>query len=430
MSDDINRLAAENQRLKSALKELAVLNDISSAINSTMTPQEISRRIMKKVVTVLDAAEAAVHTFSLDDKNIKATTFVRGKIDSSSQEKARLNHTIIGWIAKNKKPLIINDARKDYRFRNSNVGDVSVKSLLAVPLSVKGRLIGSLTVFNSSREKGFIPDDIRLLAIIGSQAAQILENARLYQKELELHQIEGELDAARKTQESFLPSKIPTVEGFEIFGSSVAARHVGGDYYDFIPAVEGSLFFTLGDVSGKGMPAALLMSTLQGYARMMLNRKTILGVGQLLTELNQVACQMSMPTQFATMLAGKLTPGQNEIMIANGGHNFPIIVRANGAVEEVEFSSLLIGMFENTEYESSSVLINPGDLFVVASDGIEEAMDSKMNEFGLERFKELLHTSHKLSAIDIYKTIVDAVAIHRGDAEQSDDITLVVIKRL
>jgi len=429
MNDDLKKLQDENTRLKSAVKELAVINEISSVIDSTMTVEEISQRIMNKVVMAVKAGEAAVHTFSEGEGALSPNTFVRGKSESGPIGKARLDIRVAGWIAKNKKPLLINDFETDERFGGLDLTDNPVSSLLAVPLSAKGKLIGALTVFNSRKPSGFTTDDIRLLGIIGVQSAQIIENARLYQEELRLRQLEGEVDAARKIQIGFLPKKIPDLEDYDVFGGSHAAKETGGDYFDFMEFDRQHLIFTLGDVSGKGLPAALLMSTIQGQARLLVKRNLDLKPREILDELNLITCQLSGPTQFATMVVGEIIGEEKRVVLSNGGHNFPLVVRRDGKIEEITESSVLIGMFDEVSFQDVSINLEPGELIAIASDGIEEAFNAKQEDFGLDRFKDLLVEFRDSSAQNIYTEVIQAVTAFRGVAEQSDDITLVIIKR-
>ncbi len=429
MQEDIGRLEKENQRLKTAVKELAALNEISRVINSTMTVEEISEQIMKKVVNVVQAKEAAVHTFSEDSETLSPHTFVRGKLDTSTLTKSRFDIRVAGWIARHKKPLLIDNPAKDERFKGIDLTDNPVTSLLAVPLTVKGKLIGALTVFNSLKPSGFTDDDIRLLGIIGVQSAQIIENARLYQEELRLKRLEGEVQAAKKIQEGFLPKSLPGIAGYDIFGATIPAKETGGDYFDFIQASEGKLFFTLGDVSGKGLPAAMLMSSIQAQARLLFNRYPDMSPCDALSELNLITCQLSGSAQFATMVVGALHVGNNEITLANGGHGYPIIVRADGGLEEITESSMLIGMFDQAQYSDAGLRLGTGDLLVIFSDGVEEAFNTDQEEFGLGRTRDCLRENRQKSAEEIYTELVRTVSEFRGDAEQSDDITMIVVKR-
>jgi sigma-B regulation protein RsbU (phosphoserine phosphatase) len=429
MQDDITRLEQENKRLKAAVRELAALNEISRVINSTMTVEEISRQIMKKVVNVVQAAEAAVHTFTDDSTQLSPHTFVRGKLDSSSLAKAKLDIRVAGWVARNKKPLLVNDLAVDERFKNVELTDSPVKSLLAVPLTVKGKLIGELTVFNSHKPAGFTDDDVRLLGIIGVQAAQIIENARLYREELKLRQLEGEVQAARKIQVGFLPKTIPEIKRNDIYGATTSARETSGDYFDFIRTGDNRLIFTLGDVSGKGLPAAMLMSTIQGQARLLFNRYPDMTPANALTELNLITCQLSASDQFATMVIGSLGSDSGEITLANGGHNYPVVVRSGGDIEDISESAMLIGMFDGAKFANTSFTLNAGDFVAIFSDGIEEAFNADGEEFGITRLKEHLLNVRDKDARTIYETAIGAVAEFRGEAEQSDDLTLMIIKR-
>lgn len=427
MHEDINALRAENARLKSAIRELSVLNEISGMLGSTLPLEEVSQRIIKKVVQALQAKEAAIFTFS-DESGQQAHTFVRGKLDSASMSRTRLDNSITGWIALYKKPLTLNDAETDQRFQGIQFGDSSISSLVAVPLIAKGKLIGALAVFNSLKPGRFTEEDVRMLSIIGVQSAQSLENARLYVKELELKEREGELTTAKKIQEGFLPKCIPALAGFEICGGTIPAKEVGGDYYDFVPLAENRIYFTIGDVSGKGVPAALLMTMIQGQGRLLISRDLSISPARALEELNVITCQLSGEAQFATMIIGRLD--SDEITLANGGHGYPLIVRQNGDIEEITESSMLIGMFPQAKFSDVSARLAPGDSVILASDGVDEAMNEATDHFGFDRLRDVLRNCRDRHASEIHSCVIDAVIAFRGKAPQSDDITLIVIKRM
>jgi sigma-B regulation protein RsbU (phosphoserine phosphatase) len=425
----LKRIEQENLRLKAAVRELSVLNEITSVLNSTMSVEEITRFIIKKVIAAINSSQAAVFLFSETESSKTPKTFVRDKTDSQTTPKGKLDIQIAGWIARNRKPLVINDISSEDRFANLSLGDESVKTLLAVPLNYKGKLLGALAVFNSHRPERFTDTDARLLSIIGTQSAQVIENARLYQEELKLKELQGELTTARKIQQGFLPKEVPTFSGFDIYGASIPAKEVGGDYYDFITADDGGFFFSIGDVSGKGLPAALLMSTIQGQLRLLIGGNTDQSPGEALSHVNKMACQLSADTQFATMIVGKLTANGEEMALANGGHCFPIIVGKDGSVHEFESSSLLVGMFEEAAYETAVCPLPPGAIAAFASDGIEEAFNEEKQEFGLDRFKEALVDARAGTAREIFDAVTQKVISFRGTAEQSDDLTLLIVKR-
>lgn len=429
MGQDTENLGAENERLRSTVKELAAINEILTLVSSTMSEEEISRHVMKKAVTALNAREAAVFTFSDDPGQLLPVTFVRGKLDSSSQIKTKLDVRVAGWVAKNKKPLVINDVPRDPLIGAASMEPSSVNSVLAVPLMAKGKLLGVLAAFDSAKPSGFGADDIRLLAIIGIQSAQILENARLYRQEIRLKELQGELAAARKIQSGLLPNSNPPVTGYEIYAGTIPAREVGGDFYDFISFSPDRMYFSLGDVSGKGLPAALLMATIQAQLRVIVNRDPDLPPGDILTELNTVTCQLTTSTQYATMLVGCISLSGNDITIANGGHLYPLIVRADGTVSEMTESALIVGKFPQAKYESCSCRLQANDLLIIASDGIQDAADAHEEQYGEEAARRFIVSHRDLTARELYEAVIREVDKHRGLAEQFDDITLMIIRK-
>ncbi|MDD4051117.1 MAG: SpoIIE family protein phosphatase [candidate division Zixibacteria bacterium] len=429
MGQDKERLGAENERLRSAVKELAVINEILTMVSSTMSEEEISRHIMKKVVVALNAREAAVFTFSDDPDHLQPVTFVRGKRDSSSQVTTKIDIRVAGWVAKHKKPLVINDVAHDPLVGAASTEPSSLKSILAVPLTAKGKLLGVLTAFDSAKPAGFGEDDVRLLAIIGMESAQILENARLYRQEIRLKEIQGELAAARKIQSGLLPTSVPPIEGYEIYAGTMPAKEVGGDFFDFISFSSERLYFSLGDVSGKGLPAALLMATIQAQLRVIVNREFNLPPGDILTELNGVTCQLTTSAQYATMLVGCISVAGGDMTIANGGHVYPLLIRADGTIAEMTESGLIVGKFPQAKYESWTCRLNTGDLLVIASDGIQDAADAQENQYGEEAFSRFLVSHRDLQAEKLYEAVIRDVDQYRGQAEQFDDITLMIIQK-
>jgi sigma-B regulation protein RsbU (phosphoserine phosphatase) len=429
MTIDHDGLKTENERLKSALRELSILNEISSFIGSPLPIGEVSQRIIKKVVTALQAQEAAIFLFS-ENAGQQPHTFVRGKLDSTSISKTRMDIAVAGWIAHHKQPLVINDPAHDERFQNVLIGESRMESLLAVPLIAKGKLIGALAVFNSLRSGKFVPDDVRLLSIIGSQSAQSLENARLYEEELRLKQIQGELDAARKIQEGFLPAAVPTLDGFDIFGMSIPAKEVGGDLFDFIQPAANRLYFSIGDVSGKGLPAAMLMATIQAQVRLLVTHDPFTAPDTILNDINKITCQMASSIQFVTMIVGVVEPIGGTVTLSNCAHCFPIVVRSEGGLAEMNDSQTVLGKFPDIQPTATGVTLQPGDLLACASDGIDEAFDAQGEQFGQARLVTSLAANRHQPAADICRTMMCELASFRGAAEQSDDITLVIIKRL
>jgi sigma-B regulation protein RsbU (phosphoserine phosphatase) len=271
VSSDANKrlqqLEEENRRLKRAVEELTILNDLARAIGASLNSKEIINTIIRRSLRALNA-EQGVITMVHEQANEPTKTLIRTMSESREYEAFHLDQSLLGWMQINKKPLLMQDPANDPRFRGLKI-DSSIRSLLCVPLLVKSELKGVLSVCNKKDEEGFTVEDQRLLAIIAGQSSQIIETARLYEEEKALTSVREELRLALDIQLELLPKAFPEIPGYQIAGMSVPAQMVGGDYFDFISVDSSRLAITLGDVSGKGLPAALLMSNLQATIRSM-----------------------------------------------------------------------------------------------------------------------------------------------------------------
>ncbi|MCY4189084.1 MAG: GAF domain-containing protein, partial [Bryobacterales bacterium] len=230
----IARLEGENRRLKAAVEELSILNEVSTAVSSTSSLDATVDLIVRKCVQHLRVEQGAVLLFDRLEQGASLKTVVR-KIeqDDSRVIPMRLGDQITGWMLKNRRPLVINDFESETRFRGTS-GSSHVQSLLCVPMLLKGRLIGVVNVFNKQGTGGFCEGDQRLLSIIATQSAQVVENARLAEEEKALAVLQEELRLAREIQEKLLPRQPPQVPGYAIAGISEPAKRVGGDYFDYL----------------------------------------------------------------------------------------------------------------------------------------------------------------------------------------------------
>ncbi|MEK9139053.1 MAG: GAF domain-containing protein, partial [Bacteroidota bacterium] len=261
----LQSLIDENRRLRHAIEELSILNELARAVGASLDPQEIISTIVRKSLRAVSAEQGVIHLVDPRGSD-PMKTLVREMATSHEHEQLRLNQTLIGWMYLNKKPLLMNSPRDDPRFSGMRWDD-SVQSLLCVPLMVKSELKGVLTAYNKKEGKQFTDGDQRLLAIIAAQSAQVIENARLNEREKQLLKMQEELRLAAKIQVELLPKSVPVVKGYDIAGKTIPAQSVGGDYFDFIIIDEHRLAVCLGDVSGKGLPASLLMSNVQATLR-------------------------------------------------------------------------------------------------------------------------------------------------------------------
>ena len=419
------KLEEENRRLKRAIDELSILNDLGRAISASLDSQEIMQTIIRRSLRAV-TAEQGVITLVDERASQPMRTLVRTMVSSSDHEQFQVNQALLGWMHLNKKPLLLNKPKSDDRFQGVR-WDESVHTLLCVPLIVRSELKGVLTVFNKRGAEGFGDEDQRLLAIIATQSSQVIENARLYEEEKAFAKMQEEVRLASKIQSELLPKSIPTVEGYAIDGRSIPAQVVGGDYFDFIKIDEQRLAICLGDVTGKGLPASLLMANLQATLR----GQSFLSSSpkECLVRSNKLLFHSTSPEKFATLFYAHLDTRNNVLSYSNAGHDFPFHFSDRETPDRLKSGGIMLGAFEDFLFEEDSISFKPGDLLVISSDGISEAMNSNLEQFGEDRLQSVIRNHRNAAPSEIIDSIINAVRSHAGNQPQSDDMTLIVIKK-
>jgi sigma-B regulation protein RsbU (phosphoserine phosphatase) len=419
------RLEAENIRLRRAVEELSVLNDVATAIASASSLEAIVDLVVQKCVKHLAVDQGAVLMFGTKDGAAALHTMVRKVQTDLRRDPYRLSEQVVGWMLKNQEPLVINDVASEERFRTPTQQPGGVTSLMCVPLRLKGRMIGVLSVFNK-KGSGFTESDQRLGTIIAAQSAQVIEHARLVEEEKALQVMQRELEMAHEIQRNLLPKTVPDLPGYDLAAKTVPARNVGGDYYDFLPSGDDHLALVLGDVSGKSMPAALLMANVQATIR----GQTLLNpaAGDCMTRSNRLLYDSTDSDKFVTFFYAVLDPARHELRYSNAGHNPPMLLSKGGEPRLLETGGPVLGVVPSFTFEEATVTIDPGDLLLIYSDGFTEAMDRRFEEFGEDRLLEATRAAWDLPAAGIVESIFDAVNKHAGDAPQTDDMTLMVLR--
>lgn len=426
MSPDPSR--TKKEELQQAVTELSVLNDIATTITSVQPLEDIVEQIVKKCIDHLGVREAMIGLLDREGDEDEFHTMIRRQASSTRKVPSQLDDRLTGWMVRNREILLSNDIREDDRFRFLNEEAYTFRSLLGVPLIVKGTLIGYLAAFDKKDGSSFHEEDRRLLSIIGSQSAQVIENARLYEEEKELIALQREMDMARQIQVNLLPDEEPEADGYRFSATNIPAKSVGGDYYDFLEFDSGRVGFCLGDITGKGMPAAMLMSNLQATFRSQAWSDP--GSTSCMAEINRMLYRSTEPNKFSTFFYGVLDTASGEISYANGGHEAPLLFRSeDDEPERLDPTGLLLGVMEETGYESGSVRLRPGDLLVLYSDGVTEAMNAGEEAFGREGLVEVVKKHRGAPAERITEAVLEAISNYAGEAGQSDDITLMLIEK-
>jgi phosphoserine phosphatase RsbU/P len=305
-----------------------------------------------------------------------------------------------------------------------------MRSMALIPISLRGTVIAGTLGLLRGAGPSFRSPELKLGHAIADHAAAMIERGLLYQNQISQMRMETEMELARSVQRNLLPLQAPTVAGLDIFALAIPARHVGGDLYDFIPAPDGSLIFNFGDVTGKGLAAALLMAmtrtALRSKAAFLPHPDPLM----ILTRANQDLYEdFSQVEMFATIMVGRVEIDEQRISLANAGHAPVIVHQAGAAPRLLEATGVPLGVLPDPLADLQSERFAVGDLLLVASDGLTEAQAKDGEMYGIERLLTLLDHHAGKSAKAIGQAIFDAVAAFSQGQPQSDDQTLIVMRR-
>jgi serine phosphatase RsbU (regulator of sigma subunit)/pSer/pThr/pTyr-binding forkhead associated (FHA) protein len=294
----------------------------------------------------------------------------------------------------------------------------------AFPTPADVRTIGVLYV-DSSQRAGFISPATRAaLEAVADQAALAIQNARLFKESAEKQRMEQDLKRAAEVQLSLLPPRLHTSGPLEVAGNTLPCRSVGGDFFDYFDAAGNLFVFAVADVSGKGMPAALLAAQTQGIFST--RAEVMESPALVMAQVNRTLSRRS--TRGFVTMACAVMDGSGGLITCNAGHNPPLVLRSDGKIDILEEGGLMLGPFENATFNEQSTTLGPGDLVVIYSDGVTECTDQSGEFFGEERVYECLRDCTKLSANAVLERVFRAVSEFSGDAPQADDITVLVVR--
>ncbi len=342
----------------------------------------------------------------------------------------RISTAVRDRVIHEKSSVLVRDAQLDDAFKGRmSIVEHKVHTMMAVPLQTKDRIIGLIYVDSPFVLREFTKDDLNLLTVMANVAATRIENARLAEIEAAERIMVRELSQAADIQRRMLPVEAPQIPGADLAGYNAACRTVGGDYFDFFPYSDGSVAMALGDVSGKGMPASLLM--MQIHARVQVLASEDPGdLAAFLTRVNRATCANCPSNRFITFFFCVFNPATGEVRFANAGHNPPIVVRASGQAEMLEGGGPVLGIVPSASYREDATRLGPGDMLVLYSDGVTEANNPDFDEYGEGRFIELLQRHRNEPASAVVQAVTRAVAEFAAGAPQADDITLAIAKRI
>jgi serine phosphatase RsbU (regulator of sigma subunit) len=405
---------------------LALISKVGITLLSSSTLEQTLEQIVSLVFEAVPADRCLL--MMRDDANQElrvAVARLRDRVGEVGE--IRVSRNVMDEVVIKGKSVLTSDAQHDPRFASGTVVLQGVRSVLAVPLGVSEKVFGIIYADSPIAEGRFTEDHLKVLTTLASVAAIRVENARLVEARFQQERLERELQLAMEIQQRFQPTAPPVVPGYEFQGISFPCYEIGGDYYDFIEREDGRLVIALGDVSGKGTAAALLMSSLHAAIHAQTGSHDTLV--ETISAVNRYLADNIPSNRFVTLFYAELDPESGALSFLNAGHNPPLIVHAAGTVEQLASGGLPLGIKADADYREGRTTLQMGDVLVIYSDGVTEAASPSGEEFGPTRLYEVVSRNVDASAAGIRDRIESALTKFSQGTQAADDITLVIVKR-
>lgn len=411
---------------------LAVISRVSVALLSALSLDETLKQVLDFVFEALPADHGYVMLFEKLSPQSEPELICRTlktRKPTPTQTEVKISHSISEQVLKQGSSVLTSDAQQDPRFQQHHSIVLSgIRSVMAVPLAIEGRILGMIYVDSSFGTNRFTEPQLQLLTLIAGVAAIRIENTRLLQLQAEQERLANELAVASEIQLRLHPAHPPNIPGYDMIGVSFPCYEVGGDYFDFIERKDGRLVVALGDVSGKGTGAALLMTSLHAAVRAYVT--TPATAPEVVSQINQYIYDNTPSNRYITFFYSELNPKTHELTYVNAGHNPPLLVRASGQVEQLDVGGFPVGIMPFGTYEQASVSLYPGDVMIIYSDGVTESVNEAEDEFGESRLIEVLQKNLTRTAAGVRDRIDEALTRFVGKAKSVDDLTMVIVKRV
>ncbi len=404
-----------NRRLDGKIQELNTLFELGKEFGSVLDREQLIKLLMFAVMGQIGANRFLI---CLEQNSVMEA--VASRLDNP------VPGDLLAFFPSVTSPVNVSSmTRKNERRWQALLSESGIHAV--IPLQIQNKTKGVLALGEKMRGGAYSKADLDFLFSLGNLAIISLENARLFNEAIEKQRLEDELLIAREIQRGLLPSHLPAIAGFEIAATNISSKQVGGDYYDIIELGSDRFLLAIGDVSGKGTPASLLMANLQATIRALVPLG--LPLSELTRRVNDLLCENTGLDRFITFFWGMLDSSHGTLHYVSAGHNPPILLRSGGEIERLDIGGIILGIMKaHIPYQEGVTRIGPGDVLVMFTDGISEAMDARGEEFGEEKLLEIIRSWRCSPAASILTGIVDAVKEHSRNTSQYDDITLLVLK--
>lgn len=409
--------------------KLKAVLEISNALAGTVDLKSLLPKILDTLFTIFRYADRGCILLR-DEQTGKMVPRAMRHRRKDEDSTVRLSRTIVDKVLAEKTGILSADASMDAAFAGSeSIADINIRSMMCVPLlGLDGEAVGILSIDSQNTLGQFSPDDLDILMTVAGQAALAYENARLVQVYAEKQKQDADLELAKSVQRSLLPTAMPKVEGYQFYASYDSARAVGGDMYDWYELPDGKICLSFGDVAGKGVPGALIMSRMDSCVQSTVRH--VHDVVEAICAINNHMCDSDVEGRFVTYILCVVDTKNHEVTLANAGHMPPVIRRADGTIErfDEELSGPPICVMDDYPYEAQTCKLGPGDLILITTDGVDEAMNPEGELYGLERVLAVVKKG-PAEAEQLGKLLLEDVRRHARGCPQSDDITIMTFGR-
>jgi sigma-B regulation protein RsbU (phosphoserine phosphatase) len=418
--------------------KLRLLLDITKKISRSLNIEEVLAQVMDTLDSLLPYDAAGIYIIkrtpahgdgprasaeSAPPEIVFHAEAVRGyDIQEMMELKLKLGEGLIGYVAQTAEAIIVPDVREDARYVNARK---ETRSEMIAPIISNDEVIGVFDL-ESDDLNAYAEDDRQVLMLLASQVAIIVEKAMLHEQLVEKKRLEAQLEVARQVQLSLLPPRDPVLEGFDISAYNFSTEEVSGDYYDFVQIYEDHLGLVIADVSGKGVPASLLMAFLRASLRAAIRIGYAPNVG--MAKVNFLLWETIEQHQYVTAFYGMLDATNRTLAFVNAGHNPPVLLERDGSARFIERGGLPLGLFRDTRYYEYYLPIESGQILVLYTDGATEANAPGGEEYGRDRLVDAVRTARDKSARDMIDFIYNDIFEWSGGRGASDDVTFVVVK--
>jgi serine phosphatase RsbU (regulator of sigma subunit) len=420
------RVATDEDEISDRVKERAtVLTSLALQFLEDRPMSELFDFILDRVMELLSPSRCALALLGPDNRSF-SNVRMRRKNESDSMN-LTISRTLLGEVIEERAVVSFVDTGMDEKLaRAESIIGQHIRSAVCAPLLVGDAVLGVLYLDFLANRGAVTKDDIRLIAQVARFAAVKLETTRLREEAIAKAKIDEELRTAYVIQSRLLPATLPALDGYHFAGSNRPCKTVSGDYYDIVVRPDGRVYFVIADVSGKGITAALVMSSLATAFNIF--TRTDPKPADLVRDLNLTLAPKTAPAKFATLFAGVLDPSSGVIEFTNAGHVPPLVMTKDG-VQPLSTTDMVIGLFGNAQYRTQSVALGAGDSLVMFTDGVTEAENEQEEQLGLGPVAKLLETMHGSPASTILKTIDDHVTKYIGTIPHGDDVTMLALTR-